>query len=146
MKYIFSTEIKKQQLDVIILIVRVSIGCFMLTHGIGKFENLFSGEEIKFGDPIGIGKSASLALTVFAEFFSSILLILGLATRLAVIPLIITMVTAALVIHITQGFAKQEMALLYLLVYITLFVTGSGRYSIDYLITHNKNYAVKQHI
>lgn len=134
MKYIFSTEIKKQQLDVIILIVRVAVGCFMLTHGIGKFENLFSGEEIKFGDPIGIGKSASLALTVFAEFFCSIFLILGLATRLAVIPLIITMVTAAFVIHVTQGFAKQEMALLYLLVYITLFVTGGGKYSLDRLI------------
>jgi putative oxidoreductase len=142
MKNIFSTTIKKQQLDILILIIRVAIGGFMLTHGIGKFENLFSAEEIKFGDPIGIGKSVSLSLTVFAEVFCSILLILGLATRLAVIPLIITMVTAAFVINITQGFAKQEMALLYLLTYITLFVTGSGKYSFDRLIAgNNKNAA-----
>jgi putative oxidoreductase len=138
MKNIFSTTIKTNQLDILLLIVRVAIGCFMLTHGIGKFENLFSGEEIKFGDPIGIGKHASLALTVFAEFFCSILIILGLATRLAVIPLIVTMVTAAFVIHVTQGFAKQEMALLYLLVYIILFVTGSGKYSLDRLIAGNR--------
>jgi putative oxidoreductase len=141
MKYIFSTEIKKQQLDVLILIVRIAVGCFMLTHGIGKFENLFSGEEIKFGDPIGIGKSTSLALTVFAEFFCSILLILGLATRLAVIPLIITMAVAAFVIHATQGFGKQEMALLYLLVFVTLFVTGSGKYSLDRLMAGNNRKA-----
>lgn len=139
MKKIFSTTIKTQHLDIIVLIVRVAIGAFMLTHGIGKFENLFSGEEIKFGDPIGLGKSTSLALTVFAEFFCSILIILGLVTRLAVIPLIITMVTAAFVIHATHGFAKQEMALLYLLVYVTLFVTGSGKYSLDWLISRNNN-------
>lgn len=135
MNKLFSTTINKQQLDIILLMLRVAVGAFMLTHGIGKFENLFSGDEIKFGDPIGLGTTTSLALTVFAEFFCSILIILGLATRLAVIPLIITMVTAAFVIHATHGFAKQEMALLYLIVYATLFVTGSGKYSLDWLLS-----------
>lgn len=139
MNKIFSTTINKQQLDIILLVLRLAVGAFMLTHGTGKFENLFSGEEIKFGDPIGLGKTTSLTLTVFAEFFCSILIILGLATRLAVIPLLIAMVTAAFVVHATHGFAKQEMALLYLLVYATLFVTGSGKYSLDWLISRNTN-------
>lgn len=135
MKKILKPSIKRSQLDVILLLVRVSIASFMLFHGIGKFQNLFSGEEIKFPDPIGIGSTASLAFAVFAEVGCSILIFLGLATRLAVIPLIITMLTAVLFINSTQGFAKQELALLYLLVYVTLFVTGSGRYSVDRLIT-----------
>jgi putative oxidoreductase len=139
MKNIFSTTFKKEQSDILLLFIRVAVGSFMLTHGIGKFENLFSGGEIKFGDPIGVGVVPSLVLTVFAEVFCSILLIVGLATRLAVIPLIVTMATAVFVIHINQGFAKQEMAALYLLVYVTLFVTGSGKYSLDRLIREKNN-------
>ena len=69
MNKLLSTTINKQQLDIILLMLRVGVGAFMLTHGMGKFENLFSGEEIKFGDPIGLGTTTSLALTVFAEFF-----------------------------------------------------------------------------
>lgn len=137
MKNIFSTTIKIQHLDILLLILRVAIGFFMLTHGIGKLEKLFSGEEIKFGDPIGIGTTPSLALTVFAEVGCSILVILGLATRLAVMPLIITMAVAAFYVHLTQGFAKQEMALLYLLTYITLLITGGGKYSLDRLISRS---------
>ncbi|HUS00420.1 MAG TPA: DoxX family protein [Chitinophagaceae bacterium] len=135
MKKIFKQSIKRSQLDVILLLVRIGIASFMLFHGIGKFQSLFSREEIKFPDPIEIGSTASLAFAVFAEVGCSILIFLGLATRLAVIPLIITMLTAVLVIHNAQGFAKQELALLYLLVYVTLFVTGSGKYSVDRLIT-----------
>ena len=135
MKKILKPSIKRSQLDVILLLVRISIASFMLFHGIGKFQMLFSGGEIKFPDPAGIGSAASLVFTVFAEVGCSILIFLGLATRLAVIPLIITMLTAVLVIHNSQGFAKQELALLYLLVYVILFVTGSGKYSLDRLIT-----------
>lgn len=142
MKNIFSTEIKKQHMDVILLIVRIAIGCFMLTHGLGKMENLFSGGEIKFGDPIGIGTATSLVLTVFAEVICSIFIILGLGTRLAVTPLIITMLIAIVVVHATQGFGKQEMAFLYLLVYVVLFVTGAGKYSLDRLITGHSNRSV----
>jgi putative oxidoreductase len=47
------------------------------------------------------------------------------------------MATAAFIIHSTHGFAKQEMALLYLLIYVTLFVTGGGKYSLDRLISGN---------
>ena len=141
MKKLFRPTIKNQQLDVILLLVRITIGSFMLFHGITKFQTLFSSAPILFPDPLGIGATASLAFAVFAEVGCSVLILVGLATRFAVIPLIITMLIAAFVVLGTQGFVKQELALIYLLVYVTLFVTGSGKYSVDKLITAKNNAA-----
>jgi len=47
----------------------------------------------------------------------------------------LTMIVAALVTHGADPFGRKEMALLYLLFYITLFIVGSRKYSIDYLLT-----------
>ena len=118
-----------------LLILRVVIGIFMLTHGWGKMQTLFGNEPIQFADPIGIGATFSLALAVFAEVLCSILLIIGLGTRLAAIPLLITMLVAAFIIHINDGFGKQEFALLYGVIYLTIALIGAGKYSLDYLIS-----------
>ncbi|MDO9040037.1 MAG: DoxX family protein, partial [Bacteroidota bacterium] len=69
-----------------ILLLRITAGAFMLTHGIGKFSLLFGNEAIQFPDPIGVGATASLALAVFSEVLCSLFLILGIATRLSAIP------------------------------------------------------------
>ena len=102
----------------------------MLTHGYPKFQNLISG-KMQFGDPIGLGVEVSLVLTVLAEFVCSILLILGLTTRYATIPLMIAMLVALLVVHINDPFARQEKAFFYLLSYLVILLSGPGKYSLD---------------
>lgn len=124
-----------KHVDAALLILRIVIGVFMLTHGWGKMQSLFSGEPIQFADPIGLGATFSLALTVFAEVLCSILIIIGLGTRLAAIPLLITMLVAAFIIHANDGFGKQEFALLYAVIYLTIAMIGAGKYSLDYLIS-----------
>jgi putative oxidoreductase len=121
-----------------LLILRLTAGGFMLTHGYPKLIRLFEGGEIKFGDPIGIGPAASLVLAVFAEFFCSILVGLGLFTRLATVPLIITMLVAAFIAHGEDPFSRKELALMYVLVYVTLLVFGGGKYTADNLIRGKK--------
>jgi len=139
MKRLFQTTFSQRALDLALVVTRVSIACFMLEHGIPKFKKLFSENEITFGDPLGLGPEISLGLTVFAEVVCSVFIFIGLGTRLCVIPLIILMLVIAFKIHAADGFQKQELALHYLLVYILLFVTGSGKYSIDHWITHKKS-------
>lgn len=112
------------------LILRVTFGLLMLSHGVPKLMKLLNG-TMEFGDPIGIGVPASLTLTVFAEVVCSILLVIGLWTRLALIPLIITMFVAVFIVHIQDDLATMESALLYLLSYCALFLLGSGAYSMD---------------
>ena len=114
-----------------LLLLRIGAGGFMLAfHGWGKLVN-FGDRWGKFGDPIGLGPEASLILTVFAEFFCSLALILGLFTRAAAIPLLITMLVVAGIVHADDPWNKKEFALLYAIPFLTLMLTGGGKYSLD---------------
>ncbi|NKI25762.1 DoxX family protein [Arenibacter sp. 6A1] len=137
-KNIFNSGDYPNNVSAALLVLRVVIGFFMLTHGWGKMENLFSGEPIQFPDPMGVGATASLALAVFAEVFCSILIILGLGTRFAALPLLITMLVAGFIVHANDGFGKQEFALLYGVIYLTIALIGAGKYSLDYLISNKQ--------
>jgi putative oxidoreductase len=144
MKKVLSVNQSSTGIDIALFIARVSVGIFMLVHGLPKMISLFSAEPIQFVPVFGLSPAISLALAVFAEVFCSILLIAGLGTRLAVIPLIVTMLVAVFVIHINDPFAKQELGLHYLLVYTILFITGSGKISIDYLIAGRQPVLIKE--
>jgi len=134
MNNIFSVSRSAASVDLALLIARVGIGVLMLVHGISKIPML-SQSPIQFYDFMGLGDQVSLWLALFAEIGCSILIIFGFATRLTVIPLIITMFVAVFIIHAEDPFVKQEMGLHYILIYVMLLLTGAGKYSIDYLIS-----------
>jgi putative oxidoreductase len=117
-----------------LLFLRVIAGAFMFTHGDGKLVRLFGEGPIKFSDPLGIGAVPSLALAVFAEVVCSVLVILGLATRLSVIPVIITMLVAAFIVHGSDPFGSRELPLLYASVFFFIAISGAGKFSFDNLI------------
>ena len=123
-----------KNIDLSLLILRIAGGALMLTHGISKIAPLFGTDPIQFPDPIGLGATTSLALTVFAEVFCAALLILGLATRFAAIPLLITMLVAVFVVHIADPFANQELPLLYASIYLVILIAGAGKFSIDNMV------------
>lgn len=131
MKKWFSISPGEQQIGLALLLLRILSGAFILTHGFPKLMRLFSGNEIKFMNFLGLGPEVSLSLAVFAEFFCAILIILGAATRLATIPLMITMGTAAFVAHADDPFGTKEKPLLYLVVFAFLLISGAGKYSVD---------------
>lgn len=102
----------------------------MLLHGIGKLYDWLGGQT-DFFDPFGIGGQTSLGLVVFAEFFCSLLVIIGLYTRLALIPLIITLAVAFFMFHAKDELMDKELPLVYLLNSLVLLLTGPGSYSLD---------------
>src|SRR5574341_1278618 len=139
-----------------LLFLRVGIGGYLITHGWGKVQMLISGGEDKFGDPIGIGSTLSLALVTTSEFLCALLIILGLATRLAAIPVVISMSVAAFVVHaadpwtmetaakaffggVSKTWFSKEPAILYLVPFLTLVFTGGGKLSLDALIAAIRN-------
>lgn len=118
------------QISIGLLALRVAFGCFMLVHGMQKAMG-FSSMSESFPDPIGLGNQLSLIMAIGAEVGCSILLILGLGTRLAVIPLAFTMIVALFVIHTADPWKVKELAAVFLTVYAVIFVTGPGRFSLD---------------
>lgn len=133
-KQIFRINSAPVATDVALLLIRLGFGVLMLTHGIPKFEMLFSGEPVQFLPLFGLSATASMALAATAEVGGSLLLIFGLGTRLAVIPLIFTMLVAVFVAHASDPLAVKEPAIHFLIVYFALLFAGSGRYSVDKFI------------
>ncbi|WP_100629118.1 DoxX family protein [Algoriphagus formosus] len=121
-----------------LLIIRLGAGGMILTHGIPKINRLMA-DEVKFADPFGLGPTISLALATFAEVGCAILVIIGFKVRLAAIPLIITMLTAAFYAHWDDPFGRKELPLLFCTCFLALLIQGGGNISIDGLFGKKKN-------
>lgn len=119
--------------DLSLLLIRLAAGGLMFTHGYAKFQKLING-NFEFGDPIGVGSEVSLGLTVFSELLCAFLILIGIFTRLATIPLIITMLVAVFIVHSDHDFSKKELGLFFLINYLVIFLSGAGKYSLDRLI------------
>lgn len=134
-----------------LLILRLGMGGYMATHGLPKMQMLFKREFDQFGDPLGIGNVASLIGAASAEFVCAMLIVIGLGTRLASIPVVFTMAVAAFIVHKddpwtmqrafeifaageSEFMASKEPAMVFLFGFLTLIFTGPGRFSIDALI------------
>jgi len=126
-----------------LLLLRVLPAAMMIPHGWSKLSG-FAEYADKFPDPIGVGGATSLVLAIFAELFCSRLLILGLGTRVVAIPLIITMLVAALIVHGDDPLEKKELALLYAAAFLPLLFTGAGEYSIDAKLTKARGFCAAE--
>jgi putative oxidoreductase len=116
-----------------LLVLRAGAGVMMLAgHGWGKLMS-FGTLSQKFPDPLGVTSPVSLALAIFGELVCSVLVVLGVYTRLAAIPPLITMAVAAGIHHAGDPWADKELAVLYALVFLALIVVGGGRYALDRL-------------
>lgn len=114
-----------------LLILRLGAGGMMVAgHGWGKLLS-FSERSAGFPDPLGIGHVPSMAGTVGAEVVCAFLVAIGLATRLAALPLVFTMTIAGFVMNAGQPWGEKELAAIYLVAFAALVFTGPGAYSVD---------------
>ena len=137
-RWLIGAPVKDLIPSVGLLLFRIVFGGFMLIgHGWGKLMS-FGETAAQFPDPLGIGNELSMGAAVFCEVVCSALVVLGLATRFAVLPLVFTMAVAAFVVHGGDPFATKELALVYLSAFALLFFTGPGCFSIDTVFFHKK--------
>ena len=117
--------------DLGLLLLRVAGAGMLLTHGIPKLMRYFGEDPIQFGDPIGIGAGPSHFLIMFAEVFCAALVLIGLKTRWAAIPVIFGMLVAAFLFHAADPFGAKEKPLLFAVIFLAIFLMGPGAYSVD---------------
>jgi putative oxidoreductase len=115
--------------DLALLLLRLGFGGFMLTHGIPKISMLSNPAD--FGDPIGVGATASLILALIGEVVAPIFIIIGFKTKLATLPAIVTMTVAAFIVHASDDLGTKEHALLFSIAFVVIFLAGAGKFSID---------------
>lgn len=121
----------KRNIDLGLLVLRVGLSVMMLTHGIPKFMEFIGGNMAIVGDPIKLGGLITSILVLIAEVVAPILILIGLKTRMATIPVIITMAVAFFMIHGNDPFHQKEKALLYLVGFLAIALMGAGKISMD---------------
>lgn len=134
MKSILSIKYRAGAFNFSMLFLRVAFGVLIIaSHGYDKLQN-FNERVVGFHSFLGLGSKVSLILAIFAEVFCALFVVIGLFTRLSVIPLIITMLVAIFSANAGRPILESELAILYLAAFVTLLFCGPGRISIDGMI------------
>lgn len=118
-----------------LLVLRLGAGGLLLSgHGYSKLLRL--GElAASFPDPLGVGHATSLGLVLFAEVVCASLVIIGLCTRLACLPILGFLCVAGFVHHAADPWKVREMAFVYMVPFTALLAMGGGRYALDAVVT-----------
>lgn len=132
MNLLFPKQSSDRKFSAFLLCVRILFGMLLITHGVMKINN-YGAMSQGFADPFGIGSEPSLCLAIFAEVLCSVAFIFGFLFRLSTIPMIVTMTVAFFVAH-GASIQEGELAFIYLLMFVFTYISGPGRYSIDYFI------------
>ncbi|PUZ27241.1 putative oxidoreductase [Chitinophaga costaii] len=135
MSKFFSSKLAPNSVNTGLLIIRVVFGIMLCVHGWQKLAN-FSDMAPKFYDPLHVSPTVSLALTVFAEFFCSALVVIGLFTRLSAVPVVFLMAVITYVVNRHEALTApgHEMGILFLAAFLGILFAGGGRFSVDGLI------------
>lgn len=131
---LLSTKIHTGTFNTGMFILRLGAGILMMHHGYLKMM-MFSSMKDHFVNFLHLGSTISLSLAIFAEFFCSALLILGLFTRFAAFILAFEMGVALFLGHNGDVFGKGELATLFLTCFLTIALCGPGRVSVDSMIS-----------
>lgn len=126
-----STDVK----DFMTLLLRVAAGLLLIiSHGFPKFQALTSGQPVQFLDFMGMGATASMTLSMFAEFICASFVVLGLFTRIAAIPVIINLSVIVFHVHGSDPLVVKELPILYLVSFVAILFMGPGKHSLDTLL------------
>lgn len=130
--FLFPQYCRDRGVSILILCLRLFFGALFMMHGLDKLTH-FNELSTTYTSVLGLGSYMTLMLSIFTELCCSIFLMTGLLVRITVIPMIVAMAVAFFDVH-DAIMPEGELALIYLILFIILYLTGPGRYSIDYLI------------
>ena len=130
--FLFPQYFRGKGISFLILLLRLFFGVLFFMHGLDKMTN-FSVLSDNYPSVLGLGSYTTLMVTIFCEFACSMFLMVGLMTRIVLIPMALAMAVAFFDIH--DGMMPEgELSLIFMILFIILFMTGPGKYSIDWLI------------
>jgi putative oxidoreductase len=123
--------------SVVLLVARLTVGVLFVSTGWGKVHNLAKVTE--FFTELGIPMPGfNAALASYTELVGGLLLVLGLASRLAALPLVITMVVAIATAKKDEVHGLPDLFGLvewtYLVILLVVFALGPGKIALDTLL------------
>lgn len=117
-------------IDIGLLYLRVAASLLVfVVHGLPKMLH-YPSEAAGIEDPFHLGKTLSISFAIFAEVICPPLMILGIGTRLAAIPILVVTMIALLFVHRDWSLAQGQFAWMLLILFGTIAICGPGRYAV----------------
>lgn len=124
----------KSRFDLSMLLFRIVISLqLMIAHGLKKIGAGVAEAE-KVPNPLQLPEIFNQYFAIAANLFFPVLVIVGLLTRLAVLPVLAVTLTGYFVVHWNDSLLEKDMPFMYSVVFLLLLLIGPGKYSLDYLI------------
>ena len=141
----------ESHMDIVIDLVRMYLGVGLFVKGIyflmhqGELKKLLEG-----ADNLAFGQGAVAHYIIPVHLVGGLLLAIGLLTRLAALAQIPILIGAIFYIWLPEVLVFEqrqnlEFSALVLFLLTLIFVYGSGRFSVDYLITRKESRQTQAH-
>ena len=117
-----------------LLFFRVAVSVeLILVHGLKKLGiGVNSAEQVP--NPLHLPELLNHGFAVTANVILPLFVILGLATRLAVLPTLAITLTGYFVVHGDDPLPERDIPFMYSISFLLLLIAGAGKYSIDSII------------
>lgn len=115
------------------LFLRIFIGALLFTQAITKSQDYLWLQE-QYPSILGIPPSSIVSIVGIIEAIAGVMLTIGLLTRQCAIFMTVVMLSAAFIFFPRQNFYEGELKVVYAGIYITLAISGGGRYALDEII------------
>jgi putative oxidoreductase len=134
LKQILASDLGSSFNDVALLIFRILLGIELFrVHGLKKFR-LENGKKEVVPNPLGLPDKMNALVATFSDTVVPFLIILGLVTRLAVLPTIGVTAIGYFVVHRKDSLEVRDVPYMYTLSLLLILALGAGRYSLDYYL------------
>ena len=116
--------------DIGLLYLRVAASLLLLiVHGLPKLLN-FSGELDSIADPFHLGTTLSVSFAIFAQVICPPLMMLGIGTRMAAVPILLVTLIAIVFVHPDWTLVQGQFASMLLILFGTVAIAGPGKYRV----------------
>lgn len=131
---ITNVYVRSGKFHLTLLVFRIAVSVeLMLAHGLKKIGVGVHEAEV-VPNPLHLPQALNQLFAEAANLFFPVMVIIGLFTRLSVLPTLAVTLTGYFVVHLHDPVIEKDMPFMYSLAFLLLFSFGPGKYSIDYYI------------
>lgn len=134
LKQILTSDLGSAFNDAAFLVFRILLGMELFrVHGLKKFT-VENGKKEVIPNPLGLPDKMNALVASLADTVVPFLIILGLGTRLAVLPTIGVTAIGYFVVHRKDSLEVRDVPYMYTLCLLLILALGAGKYSLDYYL------------
>ena len=136
LKYLLFTDAGSDINNISLLIYRILLALELFrVHGLKKFR-IENGQKEHVPNPLHLPEKLNAFVATFSDTVVPFLVMLGLGTRLAIVPVIGVTAIGYFVVHRKDSLEVKDVPYMYTLSFLFLLVIGAGTYSVDNYLLH----------